>query len=390
MLANSATLMPVTRHPTPRILAAACAILALLAASACSGGGKTTSSTDATKPVVSKPAGNSGAGSLIISKPGGFVEFDVKSGSEKPLITPADASTFLLDPAVSPDGNKLAYIVQPPPKVEGTKYDAGSDLWVANRDGSNQHVVFTHAQPNQLVRFPQWEDDGHILAVVQEISTTNGITSVVYTLERIDASSGERTNVLENVLAFALSPDGKTLTYAKLAPQSGETLESQPLAGGPGQTIVPVSENLNPFNSPRFSPDGSQIAFASADQTGARAPAGVHYITLHRDDPGAPGHAVGDSNLPHPTSNIAPDPTHPRSSDLDGLPEDIWTVAATGGSRPVRVADIKEDLPTLTWNGDGKHIFVIGSAGLYDVNVESGAVDRIGDGVFHGQIAWSP
>jgi Tol biopolymer transport system component len=275
----------------------------------------------------------------------------------------------------------LAYIVQPPPVVQGTKYDAGSDLWVADRDGGNQHVVFTHVQPNQLVRFPQWEDDAHILAVVQEISTTGGITSVVYTLERIDAATGERANVLENVLAFGLSPDGKTLTYAKLAPQSGETLESQLIGGGAGQTLVPVSENLNPFNSPRFSPDGTQIAFASADQTGARAPAGVHYITLHRDDHGAPWAAAESEASPRPA---------PASSFLDGLPEDIWTVAATGGSRPVRVADIKEDLPSLTWNGDGKHIFVIGSAGLYDVNVESGAVDRIGDGTFHGQIAWSP
>lgn len=362
--------------PAPRILAVACAMLALAAAAAAAscGGGKTASPGDATKPLVSKPAGSSGAGALILSKPGGFVEFDVKSGSEKPLITPGDASTFLLDPAVSPDGSRLAYIVQPPPKVEGTKYDAGSDLWVANRDGSGQRAVFTHAQPNQLVRFPQWEDNEHVLAVVQELSTVNNVTSVVYTLERIDAASGERTKVLENVLAFALSPDGKMLVYAKLAPQSGETLETQPLAGGGGQTLVPVSENLNPFNSPRFSPDGTQIAFASADQTGARAPAGVRYVTLRRtgaDDAWRQGGGAA-------------------AMLLDGLPEDIWTVPAAGGASPVRVADIKEDLPTLTWSGDGKHIFVVGSAGLYDVNVASGAVDRIGDGVFHGQIAWAP
>ena len=41
---------------------------------------------------------------------------------------------------------------------------------------------------------------------------------------------------------------------------------------------------------------------------------------------------------------------------------------------------LKEDLPALTWNGDGKHIYVTGSAGLYDVKLESGAVDRIGEG----------
>ena len=174
--------------------------------------------------------------------------------------------------------------------------------------------------------------------------------------------------------ASALSPDGKQLVYAKLAPQSGETLESQALAGGDARTLVPVAENLNPFNSPRFSPDGATIAFASADQTGATAPAPVRYVTLRRNAPGSPWAAA---------------PAAPAETLLDGLPEDIWTVAASGDT-PVRIADLKEDLPTLAWNGDGKHIFVIGSAGLYDVNVQSGAVDRIGEGVFHGQIAWAP
>ena len=73
----------------------------------------------------------------------------------------------------------------------------------------------------------------------------------------------------------------------------------------------------------------------------------------------------------------------------DGLPEDIWTVDLAGG-RPVRVADLKEDLPALTWGGDGRHLYVLGSAGLYDVNVETGAVDRLGEGTFHGMLVWVP
>lgn len=360
----------------PRLRAALFATLTIALLASCGGGDSKTPASitpGATKPAVSKPPGNSGAGSLIISRPQSLVEFDIKSSAEKPLITPEVASTFILDPAVSPDGNRLAYIVQPPPKVEGNKYDAGSDLWVADRDGTNQRVVFTHVQPNQLIRFPQWEDNDRILAIVQEIATTGGITSVVYTLERIDAATGERTNVLENVLAFTLSPDGMQLVYAKLAPQSGETLESQAPGGGNAKTLVPIAQNLNPFNSPRFSPDGATIAFASADQTGARVAPSVQFVLLRRSAP-------GDAWAARPAA----------ATLFDGLPEDIWTVDAAGGAPPVRLADLKEDLPALTWSGDGKHIFVIGSAGLYDVNIKSGAVDRIGEGAFHGQLAWAP
>ena len=315
-----------------------------------------------------KPSPGSGAGSLIISKPGGLVEYDIKGASGKPLITAPNANTFVLDPALSPDAKRIAYIVQPPPKVEGNKYDAGSDLWVANRDGSDPHVVFTHVQPNQLIRFPQWETNDRILTIVQEISTKDGITSVVYTLERIDDSTGQRSNVIENVLAFAISPEGKRVVYAKLAPQSGETLESQDLGGDNARTLVPQTQNLTPFNAPRFSLDGTKVAFASADQTGAIAP--FQLVSLD------------------PQSGLAP---QDAVALLDGLPEDIWTIDADApGSTPVRIADLKEDLPWLTWDGSGKHVYVIGSAGLYDLNVETGAVTRLADGAFHAQVAWAP
>lgn len=339
-------------------------------AAACGGGGggggdggasALPSGAPATKPAGGKPSSSSG--SLIISKLAGIVEYSIKSGSEKPLITPDTENTFLLDPAISPDDKHIVYIVQPPPKIDAGKYDAGSDLWVANRDGSAPHVVFTHVQANQLVRFPQWQDDNTILVVMQEVAQQNGVTAVSYVLERVPAAGGERAKVVTDVLAFGLSPDGKRLAYARLAPQTGETLNAVDLDGSNEVTLVGIDENLSPFNVPRYSPDGTKIAFASADQTGARA-ASPEYVSAAAFGP-APGPA------------------------LDGLPEDIWTIDA-GGGRPVRVADLKEDLPALTWSGDGKHLYALGAAGLYDVNVATGAVDRLGEGSFHGQLTWAP
>jgi Tol biopolymer transport system component len=340
-------------------------------ATACSGGGNGTASapaggrTGAPGGATAKPGGGTpseGEGSLIVTSLTGLVEYNIKSGNQKPLIKPATDNTFLLDPAISPDGKRLAYVVQPPPVIEAGKYDAGSDLWVANRDGSDAHVIFTHVQSNQLVRFPQWQDNDTILVIVQEIDTTNGVTNVSYVLERIAAAGGERTHVLNDVLSFGLTPDSKGVVYARLAPQTGETLNVAALDGSSDTVLVGIDQNLSPFNVPRYSPDGKTIAFASADQTGARA-ASPEYVSA----------AFGPQPAP----------------SLDGLPEDIWTVPVTGGT-PVRVADIKEDLPALTWGPDGKHIYVIGSAGLYDVNLTTGSVNRLGDGAFHGQIVWAP
>lgn len=338
--------------------------LALIAA-ACGGGSKTDApGATVTSGAASKPSG--GAGSLIIAEPAGLTEYNIKGGSTKTLVAAGTPGTFLLDPAISPDGRRLAYIMQPPPMAENNTYDAGSDVWVANRDGSGARAIYQHAQANQLVRFPQWEDDSTVLAVVQEIATANGQTNVVYTLERIDVDTGERTKVKEDVLAFGLAPDRKRIAYAKMAPQTGETLVLAELAGGAEMTLAGIEQKLAPFNSPRFSPDGTKVAFASAGQPGARAPAEyVSYVPQGRS------------------------PSVDAARALDGVPEDIWTVGVAGGA-PVRVGDLKEDLPAEDWSGDGKHIYVVGSAGLYDIVVGTGAVDRLGDGALHGQIVWVP
>jgi len=304
---------------------------------------------------------SNGSGSLIVATLTGLAEYSIKSGTQKSLIKPDTENTFLLDPAISPDGMRLVYIVQPPPHIDAGKYDAGSDLWVANRDGSDAHVVYTHTQANQLMRFPQWQDNDNILVVAQEIGLENGINTVSYYLERIPAAGGERTKLVKDVLAFGLSPDGSRLAYARLAPQTGETLNAIDVSGTNEVILVGTAENLAPFNVPRYSPDGKKIAFASADQTGA------HGQSPEYASAAAMGRAEGPA--------------------LDGLPEDIWTIDAAGG-KPVRVADLKEDLPALAWSGDGKHIYVLGGAGLYDVHLDTGAVDRLGEGTFHGQVVW--
>jgi Tol biopolymer transport system component len=345
------------------------AIAVAVAMVACGGGSSSNTAPSGTVLPGSSPRAveSKGDGKLLIAGLDGIIEFDVSSESSKPLIPLPQENSYVLDPDVSPDGTTIAFVLQPPPKVSGTTYDAGSDLWVANRDGSGQRAVFTHDTPNQLVRFPQWEDAGHLLAVVQEITETGSTTSVTYTLERIDVGTGQREHLLEDVLAFGLSPDRKQLAFAKLLPGTGETLETMPLAsatvGATGTVIVGPDEELAPFNAPRYSPDGTTIAFASADQTGARSD--QRYVTSRGFGP-------------------------PAGMPLDGLPEDIWTVAAAGGARPQRVADIKEDLPWLTWNGDGTRIYVIGAAALYDVNLKSGGVSQIGKGTFHGQVTWTP
>jgi Tol biopolymer transport system component len=218
--------------------------------------------------------------------------------------------------------------------------------------------VFEHDQPNQLVRYPQWAGEQTLYAIVQELETVDGVTHAVYTLSRIDIATGERAVVLEDAVAFDIAPDGERIAYAKLQPDAGETLQAVDIdAANGGVELVPATEGLAPFNSPHFSPDGERIAFAAADQNMPLA-----------------GRAVS---------------AKPIAATLDGLPQDIWIIDAEG-SRPQVAAELKEDVPALTWGGDGEYIYVLGANALYEINLENGAVTEIGEGVFHGQLAWAP
>lgn len=353
-----------------------CTFLAVLATACGSGNdGASTSTSTAGRPIT-----KAGEGALLITDLNSLTERDLKSGAVKTLLQLEAANAFLLDPAVSPDGARIAFIQQPPPKVQDGRFDAGSDLWVMNRDGSGARLLFAHAQPNQLIRFPRWETNTSVLAIVQEISSENAITRVVYTLQRIDAATGERQRVMDDVLAFDISPDGQRLVFARLLPQAGEALISSGVSGDDEVGVVGADQSLAPFGHPRFSPDGQMVAFASADQTEARAVTGirtgspVQLVSLERDA-GGRFWPVSDTEI---TATL-----------LDGLPQDIWTVESEGG-RAVRVADIKEDLPALTWDGSGERIYVMGVEGLYEVNLKTGAVATIAGGAFHAQLTWAP
>lgn len=298
--------------------------------------------------------------SLINTRPNGLYEFTIAREELTPLIEASEPNSYILDPAISPEATRIAYVVQPPPQVVDGRYDSGSDIWIADRDGLNARLLYKHEQPTQLVRSPRWLDENTVLAIIQVIQRENNVGRALYTLQRIDVTTGERTTLRDDVLAFDISPDRRRIVYAKLAVTTGETLHAVDIDGVSNAVeLVTVEESLAPFNSPDFSPGADRIAFAAADQNMA---------------------------LPTGRRMVA---SQPISTNLDGLPQDIWVIDSEG-SAPQLVADLKEDIPALTWGGDGEYIYVLGVNALHEINLDNGAIAEIGEGVFHGQIVWAP
>jgi TolB protein len=131
-------------------------------------------------------------------------------------------------PAWSPDGTKLAWVKN------------GRELFVANADGSDRHLVARTAQ------LPSWAPDGAKLAFTHSTNTSSTV--------RVVNADGTSERILAAGWDPQWSPDG-----TKLAFTSFPGTPSVKVVDGTGERTLAAGSR------PRWSPDGSAIAFVRAD-----------------------------------------------------------------------------------------------------------------------------
>jgi Tol biopolymer transport system component len=159
-------------------------------------------------------------------------------------------------------------------------------------------------------------------------------------------------------------PPAEGEPYLHVEPDLTLTLWLADADGRNARRLVATS-GLVSFGRPRFSPDGRFLALGSArGRAFAGAPGGQEQLVSRQ--------AVG------PTTGLA--------EHLNGLLEDIWLIDLEK-DQARRLADLDLDSPNVTWSGDGRRIFALGDRGLYAIDPDGGS-ERIGEGMFHGQLDW--
>ena len=153
-------------------------------------------------------------------------------------------------PAVSPDGQSVAYVAERGEKV---------DIFVASIDGTHVRQISDPAD-NGYVANPQWSPDGRSLLYVRwpHYDMPWDETAVVVA----DIESGQRSTlagghrVANNWPAW--SPDGQHILF--LSDRDGEhpNLWRMRADGAGAECLV---NQLSDHRSPAWSPDGSKIAF---------------------------------------------------------------------------------------------------------------------------------
>ncbi|MES2516986.1 MAG: S9 family peptidase [Bacteroidota bacterium] len=201
----------------------------------------------------------------------------------KRLLKPSDVYRLqnLGDPQISPDGNWVAYTLS---TVDSVKNKRNSDIWMVSWDGK-ESIQLTHTPDGESQ--PRWSPDGKYISFV---SSRNGLTSSqVWLMDRRGGEAKQLTDLKKGDLNdYVWSPDSKKIALVIKNPaDTSKSKTPKPIVLDRYQFKQDVEGYLTRKSThlylydiaskkidtltrgdydettPKWSPDGTQIAFLS-------------------------------------------------------------------------------------------------------------------------------
>jgi hypothetical protein len=285
---------------------------------------------------------------------------DITLSGQTTRLLELDDKVNIFDLALSPNAQQIAFVVELPASTNDQgELDFGTDLYVSASDGRDARLILKHEHAGDYFQAPAWVDESTLLVGQYGVDPTDGSFSRI---ESIDLSSGNREVVLNDARMGNLTPDRNAVVYTAI---NGETrmerLAIKELSGTDSPDIlVDETSGLGLFSAVVFSPNGSQIAFAAVD-----------LATV------APSPSASSSTASHRISAV--------STTVHPFAQDVWLVNPDGtGLR--RVAEIAENMPSLTWSGHGRFIYALGPGFLWKLDMETG--EELHQAGERGSIIW--
>lgn len=243
-------------------------------------------------------------------------------------------------PAVSPDGTKIAYVVEK---------EGHSDIHVMNIDGTgNANITNT----NKGYWSPTWAADSKSLVVVSRDSQYGNLELLKLAA---DGSKKEQlTSLGYNLTEVRHSPDGEHLVFA-LDPGLGIPLLCSTKADG--SDFKTYANELVLASTPSISPDG-KVVFSGIDNNYKMS---IYTVELNSD---APPQKVIQSDLAlAPT--FSPDGSRfaYMADDKDGNMQIFEANADGSGAHPVTEGDSFHSSPAYT--PDGKSLVYVAESEVY-------------------------
>ena len=295
--------------------------------------------TGAWDPLVSLVLGGSGSGSnlraawsvsatgrVLVAQTGALSLMTLPDRKSREIVGAANRSV-VTSARWRPDGGAIAYAYvtwtqgAPAPR---------SDIYLTDLTGEAR-LLIPASGPGELFESPAWSPDGTSMCAATTVTENK---RPVQRLERFDLASGARTALGEGQ-SPDVSPDGSLIAAVRYVDIDPILVPLRP-DGTLARTLVDRGR-FTLIGSPRFSPDGREIAVAlAAPPTQAREAA-----------PPAPWAVLG-----------AP------FAEAHGNPSEIYLIDVEGG-QPRRLTTVTEDEPAVAWSPDGSMMAVYATRGLY-------------------------
>lgn len=191
---------------------------------------------------------------------------NVTDGSLLPLTTPPNVYNV----AVSHDGTKMVYSL-----TRGLGF--GSETWLADIDGRNPHLLLQ--DPTHIIVYARFSPDDQKIAYIRMMDSNIPFTVGELWVMNSDGSSAIKLSEADagHGYAPAWSPDSTQIAYVNrengesvVADQVAEQLVSNIRLANVETTIVKEVTNFENtlVESPVWSPDGMQLAFATLPSGG--------------------------------------------------------------------------------------------------------------------------